>query len=71
MAIIAKDAKQRLLIAEKATANREVKARKIARDMVFAELVYKRIFIRTGGNARSWMVVLANVQSLLLFVSAG
>lgn len=70
MAVVARDAIQRRLIADTAIANHEIKASKIVRDRVFAELVYKRVFDRTGGNARFWMVVVASVRRLLLFVSA-
>ena len=60
--------RQRLLIASRGMANREVQRRKKMRDRAFAELVYRRIYTRTGGNARAWAVIVASVTRLQFMV---
>ena len=64
-----RDARQRALIATRAMANREMRERKLARDTAVAQLVYGRIFKRTGGVVRAWAVIIANVNRLLFLVS--
>lgn len=70
MTLRARDARQCALIATRAMANREMRTRKLARDRAFAELVYGRIFMRTGGVVRAWAVIIANVKRLRFLVSA-
>lgn len=70
MTLRARDARQRALIATRAMANREMRKRKLARDKAFAELVYRRIFMRTGGVVRAWTVIIAHVKRLRFLVSA-
>ncbi|CAN0246598.1 unnamed protein product, partial [Pylaiella littoralis] len=64
MTLCARDARQRFLIAKRAMANNEIRKRKSARDRLFAELVYKRIFMRTGGVVRTWTTIIAHVKRL-------
>lgn len=70
MTLRARDYRQRALIATRAMANREMRTRKLARDKAFAELLYGRIFMRTGGVVRAWAAIIANVTRLLFLVSA-
>lgn len=65
-----RDARQRSLIAKRAMANHGMRKRKSARDRLFAELVYGRIFMRTGGIVRAWTVIIANVNRLRFLVSS-
>ena len=60
--------RQRLLISERGAANSEVRRCKATRDRAFAELVYRRIYARTGGNARAWAVIVASVTRLQFMV---
>lgn len=69
MTLHARDARQRYLIAKKGMANREMRNKKLARDRAVAELVYGRIFMRTGGVVRAWTVIIANVNRLRFLVS--
>lgn len=69
MAVLSRDARQRLIIAEKAMANNDIRTLRIVRDRVFVELVYRRIFFRTGGNVRAWMTTIAEIKRVLFFVS--
>ena len=70
MTLRTRDARQRALIATRAMANREMRQRKLKRDRAFAELVYGRIFMRTGGLVRAWAAIIANVKRLTFLVSA-
>lgn len=49
-------------------ANREMRKCKADRDRAFAELVCKRIFKRTGGIARAWLVLIASTKRLQFLV---
>ena len=60
--------RQRLLISERGAANSEVRRCKATRDRAFAELVYRRIYARTGGNARAWAVIVASITRLQFMV---
>lgn len=51
-------------------ANHEMRKKKLARDRAFAELVYGRIFLRTGGVVRAWTAMIANVNRLRFLVSS-
>lgn len=68
MTLRSRDARQRSLIAKRAMANHEMRKRKSARDRLFAELVYSRIFMRTGGVVRAWTTVIAHVKRLRFLV---
>lgn len=70
MAVRSRDARQRSIIATRAMANREMRKCKSERDRAFAELVYRNIFMRTGGLVRSWTVIIANVNRLKFLVSS-
>lgn len=70
MTLCARDARQRFLIAKRAMANNEIRKRKSARDRLFAELVYRRIFMRTGGVVRTWTTIIAHVKRLRFLVSS-
>lgn len=70
MAVRSRDTRQRSIIATRAMANREMRKCKADRDRAFAELVYRKIFMRTGGVVRSWTTIIANVNRLRFLVSA-
>ncbi|CAM9875461.1 unnamed protein product [Ectocarpus sp. 4 AP-2014] len=58
------------LISTRAMANREMRTCKAERDRAFAELVYGRLFTRTGGIVRAWTAVIANIKRLLFLQGA-
>lgn len=64
-----RDARQRLLIASRAMANREIRNGQEVRDRAFGELVHKQIYLRTGGNVRDWLALVAGIKRLLYLVS--
>ncbi len=66
-----RDSRQRSLIAERAMANREMRKHKLTRDRAFAELVYGRIYMRTGGIVRAWSSIIANINRIRFMVSSG
>ena len=49
--------------------NREMRKRKLARDRAFADLVYSRIYMRTGGVVREWSSIIANINRIRFMVS--
>ncbi|CAB1119759.1 unnamed protein product [Ectocarpus sp. CCAP 1310/34] len=59
---------QLFLISTKALANREMRTCKAERDRAFAELVYGRLFTRTGGIVRTWTAIIANIKRLLFLM---
>lgn len=66
--VCSRGARQRLIIGTKAMDTTDIRRRKAARDRAFEEFVYRRIFMRTGGNVREWMVLTASIKRLLLLV---
>lgn len=66
-----RDARQRLLIATRAMANREIRNGQEVRDRAFGELVHKRIYLRTGGNVRDWLALVAGIKRILYMVGVG
>ncbi|CAN0215764.1 unnamed protein product, partial [Ectocarpus sp. 13 AM-2016] len=58
------------LISTRAMANREMRTCKAERDRAFAELVYGRLFTRTGGIVRTWTAIIANIKRLLFLQGA-
>lgn len=52
-------------------ANREMHKHKLARDRAFAELVYGRMYMRTGGVVRAWSSIIANINRIRFMVSSG
>lgn len=67
-AVRLRNERQRLLIKSRGVANSEVRRCKATRDRAFAELVYRRIYTRTGGNARAWAVIVASIIRLQFMV---
>ncbi|CAM9924123.1 unnamed protein product [Ectocarpus sp. 6 AP-2014] len=61
---------QLFLISTRAMANREMRTCKAERDRAFAELVYGRLFTRTGGIVRTWTAIIANIKRLLFLRGA-
>ncbi|CAM9175616.1 unnamed protein product, partial [Ectocarpus fasciculatus] len=65
-----REATQLSLISTRAMANREMRTCKAERDRAFAELVYGRLFTRTGGIVRTWTSIIANIKRLLFLQGA-
>lgn len=63
-----REATQLSFISTRAMANREMRTCKAERDRAFAELVYGRLFTRTGGIVRTWTSIIANIKRLLFLV---
>ncbi|CAM9405818.1 unnamed protein product [Hapterophycus canaliculatus] len=70
MAVRSRGSRQRSIIAKRAMANREIRKCKYDRDRVFAEFVYRKIFMRTGGIVRAWTVIIADVNRLAFLQGA-